>query len=158
MKLLLVLLILFNCHTCYAVVGGIDVRILVIKQQAFRNRGHHPENNRRVVFRLVNKTSKPVIVYGIKYDDSFDPAGYLVEFSESKNEWVYPNGETSEPSFSGVSSIEKEKYTMKAGRAIEFTAEMSSIQSGKRFRRTAYVVFNDGEPPMEIKSDTFILR
>jgi hypothetical protein len=158
MKLLLSLAVLLNYHFCFVEGSEDNIRILVVKQQVVRNRGHHPENNRRVVFRLTNKTNRPVIIYGIKYDGAFDPIGYLIEFSKDKNEWVYPNGETSEPSFGNVSSIEKEKYILKSGGAIQFTAEMSFIQAGRRFKRTVYVAFKDGESPREVRSDEFILN
>ena len=68
-----------------------SVRVFVISQQKFKNRGHHPWNNRRVIFRLVNGCSEPLIVYGAKFDDGFEPTGYIISFNPRTGEWEYPN-------------------------------------------------------------------
>ena len=47
---------------------GEVIHLQVVRQGRFVNRGHHPENDRRVTFRLTNNGSGTVIVYGAKYD------------------------------------------------------------------------------------------
>src|SRR5690349_4919307 len=67
------------------------VRIFAVGQRKFSNRGHYPDNNRRVVFKMINDSSKPVVVYGFQGDPEFLPAGYLISFDGKTGEWVYPN-------------------------------------------------------------------
>jgi hypothetical protein len=134
------------------------VGVSIIRQQQFRNTGHHPENNRKVIFRITNNSSKPVIVYGFKYDSGFDPTGYLIVFDPGKSEWVYPTSDNRPVSWNERSNEFKYKYMLRPGRTVTFEAEMSRLEVGGRFKRTVYVAYNDGEDPMEIKSDEFILR
>jgi len=70
MKLVLIALLLFNQGGACSQQNSPSICVSVVSQKKFRNRGHHPENNRRVIFRVVNESNKPVVIYGFKYDGS----------------------------------------------------------------------------------------
>lgn len=158
MIILIILLISFNCNVGHTKQEQKAVRISIVRQQVFRNRGHHPENNRRVTFRMINETSKPIIVFGFKDDMGFDPTGYLIVLDSSKGEWSYPTGDNLPVRWSERSDLDKGEYVLRPGEAINFIAEMSKFEVGKHFKRTAYVSFNSDREPSEIKSEEFILK
>lgn len=152
-----VLLSIGSVHICMAQDKS-PVTVAVIRQQKFRNTGHHPENNRKVIFRIVNKSNKPVLVYGFKYDGGFDPTGYLIAFDRNKGEWAYPTSSNRPVSWNERASEFKDKHILRPGQSIAFEAEMSQLEVSVRFKRTIYVAYNDGDEPTEIKSDEFILK
>lgn len=135
-----------------------SVRIFAVSQQKFKNRGHYPDNNRRVVFKLVNDSSKPVIVYGFQGEAEFDPIGYLISFDEKLREWVYPNPENAATPWSERSDLDKQKHILLPGKSITFEAEMSRAEVGMRFKMTAYVSFKEYEDPIEIRGEEFVLK
>lgn len=158
MILLLTILLSLSPASSCAKQDRSPVRISVVRQQKFRNGGHHPESNRRVTFRMVNGTTKPVIVYGFRYEDGFDPTGYLIVLDKRKGEWTYPTGDNRPVSWNERSGEFKDKYTLLPGKAVTFDAEMSRLEVGEYFKRTVYVAFNDGEEPCEIRSEEFVLK
>ncbi len=117
MKLPLIFLMLFNQSGPCLKQDNPSVGVSVVSQKKFRNRGHHPENNRKVVFRLVNESAKPVIIYGFKYDSGFDPTGYLMILNNSRGEWEYPNPSNRPNTWSEFSPEFKDKRILKSGEA-----------------------------------------
>jgi len=158
MKSLLILLLLLKQSGSCPPHELPSVRISAVSQTVFENRGHHPENNRRVVFRLVNESSKPVIVYGFKFDGEFDPAGHMMSVYKKNGEWEYPNPSNRPTPWSEVSPEFKSKRVLKPGKAITFIAEMSIFEVGSHFRRTAYVSFNERDIPCEVRGEEFVLK
>lgn len=135
-----------------------DVRVVVVRQERFRNPGHHPENDRRVVFGLANQTSHPVVVYGFSFNDEFEPTGYLMDLDKSTGKWLYPTPENRPLTWRDVSELEKETYILPPGRTITFSAELSRAEVGKHFRRIVYVSSKEGEVPREVRGEEFVLR
>ena len=158
MKSLLTLLLLFNQGFSCQPQELPAVRIYVVSQTVFENRGHHPTNNRRVVFRLFNESNKPVVVYGFKFDGEFDPYGYMMSVYKEHGEWEYPNPSNRPTPWVEVSPEFKSKRVLKPGKAITSIAEMSVFEVGPRFRRTAYVSFNERDAPCEVRGDEFVLK
>lgn len=134
------------------------VRIFVVSQQKFKNRGHHPENDRRVTFKIVNDSNRPVIVYGFQGKEEFLPAGYLIELDENKSEWLYTNPDNAPMPWSKRSDLDKQKHILLPSKSITFEAEMSRVEVGTHFKRTAYVSFREDQEPMEISGDEFVLK
>jgi hypothetical protein len=132
------------------------IHLHVVSQEMFANRGHHPENNRRVTFRLTNTGSKTVIVYGAKYDGEFFPIGYLIQFD--KGVWQYPTGDVNDPGLNGFSKAQKEPYSLQPGKSLTFTAEMSKLEVGRKFKRTVYIFDKERDVPRELRSKTFVLK
>jgi hypothetical protein len=135
-----------------------SVSISVIHQQKFRNPGHHPWNNRRVTFRLTNKSNTPAIVYGLKVDSAFYPTGYMLERETGGGKWRYPTGGTSDPGLQAIPELEMDRYTLAPGMAIDFQAEMSFLEVGRHFKRTVYITLGATEVPREIASEEFVLK
>ena len=135
-----------------------NVVISMVHQQKFRNSGHHPWNNRRVTFRLTNRSNKAAIVYGFKVDSAFYPAGYMLERETTGDKWRYPTGETSDPGFQSIPEPERDRYTLRAGMTMDFQAEMSFLEVGRHFRRTVYITLDEGELPHEVASEEFVLK
>ena len=158
MRPLLALFLLFNQSFSCPQQELPAVRVHVVSQTVFENRGHYPMNNRRVVFRLVNESSKPVIVYGFKYDEEFDPTGYMMSMYKENGEWKYPNTSNRPTAWGDVSPEFKSKRALKPGKAITFIAEMSAFEVGSRFRRTAYVSYNKKDIPCEVRGEDFVLK
>ena len=158
MTLLLILLLCFSSAFSCITQDRPPVRISIVRQEKFRNTGHHPENNRRVIFRMVNDATNPVIVYGFRYEGGFDPTGYLIAFERSRGEWSYPTGDNRPISWKERSNEFKGKYILQPGKSITFDAEMSQSEVGGHFKRTVYVAFGDGEEPCEIRSEEFVLK
>src|SRR5215211_1683443 len=111
-----------------------SLRISAVSQRIFRNRGHHPENNRRVVFRMVNESKKPVIVYGFRYEGGFDPTGYLITLDKSTGGWAYPTSDNRAISWSERSREFKSTYVLLPGKSLTFDAEMSVLEAGGYFK------------------------
>ncbi|MBA2647300.1 MAG: hypothetical protein H0U81_10940 [Pyrinomonadaceae bacterium] len=158
MNLLPTLFLLFNQSGSCPQNESPSVRISAMSQTVFENRGHHPENNRRVVFRLINESSKPVIVYGFKFDGEFDPTGYMMSVYKENGEWEYPHPSNRPTEWGEVSPELKSKRVLKPGTAITFIAEMSIFEVGSRFRRTVYLPFNERDVPCEIRGEEFVLK
>jgi hypothetical protein len=159
MKLLLISLLLFNQGGDCLKKDFSGVHISVVSQKMFVNRGHHPWNNRRVTFRMVNESSQPLIVYGLVLDkNDFDPTGYILILNKSTGAWDYPTGDNRPISWSERSSVDKDRYILLPGRAITFLAEMSQLDVGGHFRRLVYASYNKKDEPCEIRSEEFILR
>lgn len=134
------------------------VVISAVRMQKFRNRGHHPENNRRVTFRLSNKSKIPLLVHGFKYDGEFEPTGYLLAFDSDRSEWVYPTSKNRPIEWNEMAKESKATIRVRPGDSIKFTAEMSQLEVGRRFKRTVYVAWEKNQEPIEVKSEKFILR
>lgn len=147
---------LFSLSSFFLAQEEVLIHLQVVSQERFVNQGHHPENNRRVTFRLTNAGSKPVIVYGARYDGEFFPIGYLVQFDNG--EWQYPTGDVSDPGLSGFPKAQKEIYSLQPGKSLTFTAEMSKLEVGRKFKRTVYVSHKESDAPREVRSKTFVLR
>lgn len=158
MKILLVALMLFNQGSLCSKPDLPSIRISVVSQKKFRNRGHHPENNRKVIFRVANESSKPVFIYGFKYDGEFDPTGYMMILNRYKNEREYPNPDNSPTKWSDVSSLEKDKRLLRLGESITTDAEMSELEVGSHFRRTVYASYNENDEPCEVRGEEFVLK
>jgi hypothetical protein len=158
MKLLLIFLMLFNQSGTCPRQDNSSVRISVVSQKKFRNRGHHPENNRKVVFRLVNESGRPVFIYGFKYDGGFDPTGYLMSLNNSWGEWEYPNPNNRPNTWNEFAPEFKDKRILKPNESITFNAELSELEVGTHFRRTVYASYNENDEPCEIRGDEFVLK
>jgi len=158
MSLLFVFLCLFNQAAIDRKQDQPSVRIFVVSQQKFKNRGHHPENNRRVIFKMINESNKPVIVYGLSFEGEFEPTGYIMDFDKSTGKWLYPTPDNRPITWNDISDLEKEKYILQPGKAIKFEAEMSLAEVGKHFRRIVFVSFREREEPREIRGEEFVLK
>lgn len=158
MSLLFVFLCLFNQGTVDHRQDHQSVRIFVVSQTNFKNRGHHPLHNRRVIFKMVNESNQAATVYGTKFDDGFEPAGYIISLDENTGQWAYPNPSNSPISWNERSDADREKLTLLPGESITLEAEMSQLEVGMRFKRTAYVSFRGGEEPHEIRGEEFVLK
>ncbi len=134
------------------------VQLSVVRLQKFRNTGHHPENNRRVIFRLTNQSKIPVLIYGFKYDGGFEPTGYLITVDRSSGEWLYPTNNNRPVSWSETAKEFKDSLVLRPGESMRFTAEMSQLEVGGRFKRTVYVASQKDEEPMEVRSEEFVLK
>jgi hypothetical protein len=132
------------------------IHLHVVSQEKFANQGHHPENDRRVTFRLTNTGSRTVIVYGAKYDGEFFPIGYLIQFDKSV--WQYPTGDVNDPGLSGFPKAQQETYSLQPGKSLTFTAEMSKLEVGRKFKRTVYISDKERDAPRELRSKTFVLK
>ena len=155
---LMILLLTFSADIPLRAKHSEGFRISVVRQQKFRNKGHHPEINRRVIFRLCNKSGSPVIVYGTRDEKSLDPSGYLIEFDPKTRKWLYPTGSTTDPGFDSLPTFDKDKRDLGAGRCLEFFSEISEFQVGLHFKRSLYISVKDGDPPQEIRSPEFVLK
>jgi hypothetical protein len=158
MRLFLIALMIFNQDSPCSRQDLPSVRIFVISQKKFRNRGHHPENNRKVIFRVMNGSTKPVIIYGFKYDGDFFPTGYMMVLTRDKNEWRYPNPSNSPTDWSDIPGAEKDKRILRPGESIKVDAEMSEFEAGSRFRRTVYATYNENGVPCEVRGEEFVLK
>lgn len=134
------------------------VLVTVVRLQKFRNTGHHPENNRRVTFRLVNQSRTPLVVFGFKYDGGFEPTGYIITFDANRGEWVYPTNDNHPVNWSDTAREFKETLVLSPGKSITFTAEMSQLEVGGRFRRTVYIASEKSKEPAEVRSEQFVLK
>lgn len=132
------------------------VHLRVVSQEKFANRGHHPENNRRVTFRLTNTGSKTAIIYGTNYDGEFDPLGYIIQFENGV--WEYPTGDIKDPGLSGFSTGQKQTYSLQPGKSLTFTAEMGRLEVGRTFKRTIYIYDKERDAPRELRSKNFVLK
>jgi hypothetical protein len=135
-----------------------SVHITVLSQERFVNQGHHPENNRRVRFKLINRSRMPIIVYGFKDGDDFDPTGYLMILNKETARWEYPNPDNKPAEWDEVSSDFKSKVTLRPNESIKFLAEMSGLEVGSQFRRTIYVSRNENGKLCEVRGTPFVLR
>lgn len=158
MKLLLVLFLTLSQGLSDHHEERPSVRIFVVKQQKFKNRGHYPDNNRRVIFKMVNESNKPVVVYGFRDEELFDPAGYIIELKRTTGEWVYPNPDNAPMPWADRSDLDKSKYRLLPGKSITFVAELSMIEVGRHFKRTVYASFKEDEEPVEIRGQEFCLK
>lgn len=158
MSLLLILSIILGQGPIDHAQDQPSIRIFVFKQQKFKNRGHHPENNRRVTFEMVNESSRPVIVYGFQGQEEFDPIGYIIELDKTTGNWVYPNPDNAPMPWNARSDLDKSKYILLPNKSIRFLAEMSLVEVGRHFKMTAYVSFREGEEPIEIRGEEFVLK
>lgn len=158
MSLFLILLSLFNHGSVERQQDDSTIRIFVVSQHKFKNRGHHPLHNRRVTFKMVNDSNHRLIVYGRRFDDGFEPTGYIISFDQTTREWSYPNPSNSPITWSERSDGEKEKHVLSPGASITFEAEMSELEVGMRFKRTVYVSLKEGQEPTEIRGEEFVLK
>ena len=158
MSWLFIFLCLFNAGATDRQQGQNSVRIVVASQQKFQNRGHHPENNRRITFQMVNESNEPVIVYGMIFKAGFEPTGYIMDRDESTGNWLYPTPDNRPITWKDISGLEKDKYILQPGRIITFEAEMSQAEVGKRFKRVVYVSFRESEEPHQISSEEYVLK
>ena len=158
MKLLLIASLAFNLSGACPKQDLPSLRISVVSQKVFRNRGHHPENNRRVIFRMVNESGKSVIVYGFRYEGGFDPTGYLIALDKSTGEWAYPTGDNRPISWSEQSREFKSTQVLSPGKSLTFDAEMSVLEAGGSFKRTVYASFRRNDEPCEVRSEEFVLK
>ena len=137
---------------------GRAFKFSIVRQHVFRNKGHHPEINRRVVFQLCNLSGDTLVLYGLKDQEIFDPSGYLIEWNPEKKKWVYPSGNLTSPGFDNLPSYNKDKEALDAGKCLRFVSEISKFQVGLRFRRTVYVSIKKVDQPQEIISPIFVLK
>jgi len=158
MSLLLTLFLMFSHGLIDNNQDQPSVRIFVVRQQKFKNRGHYPWHNRRVIFKMVNESNKPVIVYGFQGQGEFDPIGYIIRLDESTGKWVYPNPDNAPMPWSARSDLDKHKYILPPGKFITFEAEMSRAEVSMHFKMTAYVSFKENEEPIEIRGEEFVLK
>jgi hypothetical protein len=158
MKFLLIASLAFNLSGTCPKQDLPSLRISVVSQRVFRNRGHHPENNRRVVFRMVNESRKPVIIYGFRYQGGFDPTGYLIALDKSTGEWAYPTGDNCPIGWNEESREFKSTYVLLPGKSLNFDAEMSVLETGEQFKRTVYASFSRNDEPCEVQSEEFALK
>jgi len=158
MKSLLIVSLIFNLSGTCPKQDFPSLRISAVSQRVFRNRGHHPENNRRVIFRMVNESKKPVTIYGFRYEGGFDPTGYLIALDKSTGEWAYPTGDNRPITWSKQSREFKSTYILAPGKVLTFDAEMSVLEAGGRFKRTVYASFSRNDEPCEVQSEEFVLK
>lgn len=158
MSLLLILSLMLGHGPINQKQDQASVSIFVVSQRKFNNRGHHPWNNRKVIFKMVNESTKSVTVYGTRFDDGFEPTGYIITFDANTGQWVYPNSDNSPIAWSNRSEFDREKFVLLPGKSLAFEAEMSRAEAGVRFKRTAYISFKEGEEPIEIRGDEFVLK
>ena len=134
------------------------VTISVVAQKQFRNRGHHPENNRRVIFRLANTSSVPVIIYGFEFANGFDPTGYLMALNETSGGWEYPNSQNRPTAWTEVAPEFKSQRILRPGESVTFVSELSHFEVGTHFRRTVYVAHDKSDVPFEVRGTEFVLK
>ena len=158
MKFLLIASLAFSLSGTCPEQDRPSLRISAVSQRVFRNRGHHPENNRRVVFRMVNESKRPMIVYGFRYEDGFDPTGYLIALDKGTGGWAYPTRDNRPIGWSARSSEFKSTYVLLPGKSLTFDAEMSVLEAGGHFKRTVYASFSRDDEPCEIQSGEFVLK
>jgi hypothetical protein len=158
MSLLIAALCLLNPVTFEGKQERPSVRVFVVSQHRFNNRGHHPWNNRRVVFKLVNDGDRPVTVYGTKFDYGFEPTGYMISLNRDTGNWEYPNPDNTPISWGDRSDGEKQTKVLLPGEWVTFVAEMSRFELGMHLKRTVYLSVKEGEQPLEIRGDEFVLK
>lgn len=107
---------------------------------------------------MVNETSKPIIVYGMKLEDHFFPTGYMLRLSQDTCKWKYPTGDDAPLKWSERSPSDKGEYLLPSGQSIEFDAVFNDWEVSRPFKRTAYVSFQNANEPCEVSSEGFVLE
>ncbi len=157
--LLLVMFLLYSGSTdCGTAQETPSVELSVVRLEKLRNTGHHPENNRKVTFRLVNQSRTRIVLFGTKYQGGFEPTGYLITFDRSSGEWLYPTNNSRPVSWSETAREFKDKLILRPGESMRFIAEMSQPEVGGRFKRTVYIALEKDKKPLEVRSAEFILK
>lgn len=162
MKLLIVSFMLLAPLMMASAAGCPNVRLSVIRQEECQKCALFisetpPVDGYRVVLRLVNESAKPVIVYGFKYEDEFQPTGYLLRQSTDTCKWKYPNGDETTLAWNEEAPEFKSKYLLAAGKSLEIAATFNRFELGHRYKRTAFVASESGQEPCEIASEEFLL-
>ena len=88
--------------------------------------------------------------------ESFFPISYLTQFD--KGVWQYPTGDVDDPGLGGFPKAQKETYSLRPGKSLTFTAEMSKLEVGRKFKRTVYISDKERDAPCELRSKTFVLK
>jgi hypothetical protein len=136
-----------------------QVELTVIGQQKVENESEIPWADRRIMFRMVNNSSKPVILPGSNTSDGFFPTGYLVRFDKRKKEWLTPSGSSSHLTFNEIAETQTDRYVLDPGKALNFYDTGESIHVGERFKKVVYIfVGKESGKPQIIQSETFILQ
>ena len=162
MKLLILSLLLLAPLMRASAADCPNVRLSVIRQEkcqqcAMLISGTPLTDGERVVLRLVNSTAKPVVVYGFKFEDDFNPTGYLLEQSKDTCRWKYPNGDETTFAWNERSPESKREYLLAVGRSLEIEATFNKLELGSRYKRTVFVASGNGKEPCEIASEEIIL-
>jgi hypothetical protein len=67
-------------------------------------------------------------------------------------------GNPGDPGLQAIPKLERDRYTLAPGMAIDFQAEMSFLEVGRHFKRTMYITLSGTEVPREIASEEFVLK
>ncbi len=136
-----------------------QLMLSVVEQREVENESEIPWADRRVLFSMVNNTSKRVVIPGNKTSHGFFPAGYLVRFDRKKKKWLTPSGSSSRLIFSEIAESQADRYVLEPGQSLRFYDVAQSLYVGDRFQKVVYVFLGRGErEPQIIKSEAFILR
>lgn len=109
--------------------------------------------NRRVVFRISNKSSSPVKIYGDFVGAHFIPAGFLDEFDPATRKWKFEMS---------ITDLDQAQYLMKYGytvlkenESLDFTVEIRSLDDGKSRKRIIYYSPSNCDQPTQVESSEF---
>lgn len=127
--------------------------IIMIRSQAIVRSGPHPF--REVKAALVNTGKSSIAVLGRKHERGFDPAGEATVFDAAKNTWT---PERLSWTAAEIADDAPDRYTLKAGKTLEFTRTLSPSFGGKRIRIDAYYVLDRAGRPERVTSDAFDLK
>lgn len=111
----------------------------------------------RVKLRLVNESTKPIVVYGFKYESGFYPSGYILKQSQDTCKWEYPNGDETAMAWNEMSPEEKSEYLLAAGKSLEIEATFNRFEFGRPLKRTVFVASESGKEPCEIATEEFVV-
>lgn len=136
-----------------------QLMLSVVEQRKVLNESEIPGADRRILFRIVNNTDKPVIIPGSKTSHGFFPTGYLVRFDKKKKKWVTPSGNSSQLVFSEVAESQADRHVLAPGKSLKFYDTAQSLYVGNHFQKVVYVFWEKQESdPQIIKSEAFVLR
>lgn len=96
-----------------------------------------PAGDRRIIFRFLNKSEKEIVVYGLAYDSTFQPAGFLIPFDAKTEDWSEPTREREAGERNSL--LQKDQRVLQPGESLEFSALLSATaDKDKKFKRTVY--------------------
>lgn len=102
-----------------------------------------PAGDRRIIFKIMNRSEKEIVVYGLAYDSTFQPAGFLIPFDDNKEDWNEPPREREAGERNSL--LQKDQRVLQPGESFEFSALLSSTTDmDKKFKRTVYYSLNAG--------------
>lgn len=100
--------------------------------------------DRRIIFKFLNKSEKEIVVYGLAYDSTFQPAGFLIPFDPKTENWNEPTREREAGERNSL--LQKDQRVLQPGESLEFSALLSSTADrDKKFKRTVYYSLNAGD-------------